>query len=105
MELRDQGRVVRELVGVAPVVAVGAGGCDHFGGDDQVVEAVAAARAGPLPARLLRVEAVQLAEGVAEAVGLEAADQRGLGSVPAFAAVLAEAAGSLAGEGPHGAVG
>jgi hypothetical protein len=55
-----------------------------------VVEEVAAAPAGPFPAWLLRLEAVQGSEGVAEALLLQAADQGGLGLVPALAALLGQ---------------
>src|SRR5947209_18972055 len=66
-----------------------------------MVEAVAAARALPDPARLARLVAVELSEGVAESVRLETLDQRKLSLVPAFSPLRPELAVTRTGEGPH----
>jgi len=52
-----------------------------------VIEAVAAARPGPFPAKFVHGVRVQQTEGVPVAVGVEAAEQRKLGLVPALAAI------------------
>jgi len=80
--------------GLARIVQIAAIAGREVRRADQMIEAVAATTAGIGPARLLALVAVQGAVEVADAVVLEAAQQRQLGALPALAAPASNGAGA-----------